>query len=342
MNYHVFMIYDWSKHGTCCLRPSPEPEFERFLIVLDHAVPANLLMRQYRPTPLRPSDHPYASVWSDLREVSFTQGFLDVEGVRTRFLASGSPDKPLLLLLHGVSGHAEAYSRNLGPHGDHFWTVAIDMLGHGWTDKPDLQYQVKDYADHVLAVIRTLGRDRCLISGESLGGWVATYLAVHHPEVVERLALNTAGGWTAHPQVMERLKTLSNQAAEDPSWERVRTRLEFLMCDKTMVNDDLIESRRAIFAQVGFDETMKRIMCLQDMAIRRPNMITEQQYRSIAAPTLVLWTSHDPTATPDEGKQIADMIPNSRFEVMNRCGHWPQFEDAQTFNRLHIDFLLGR
>jgi hypothetical protein len=63
---------------------------------------------------------------------------------------------------------------------------------------------------------------------------------------VEKLVLNTAGGWTAHPQVMERLKSLSNQAASDPSWERIKTRLEFLMYDKSMVYDDLIETRRSI------------------------------------------------------------------------------------------------
>jgi 2-hydroxy-6-oxonona-2,4-dienedioate hydrolase len=178
-----------------------------------------------------------------------------------------------------------------------------------------------------------------MLTGESLGGWVSTYLAVHHPGAVEKLVLNTAGGWTAHPHVMERLKTLSNEAASDPSWSRIKTRLEFLMCDKSMVSDDLIETRRAIYAQPGFADTMKRIMCLQEMEIRRPNMITEAQYRSIKAPTLVVWTSHDPTATPDEGKQISDMIPSAKYVVMNRCGHWPQFEDADEFNRIHIDFL---
>ncbi len=283
----------------------------------------------------------FASVWSDLADVAFSQGYLDANGVRTRYLSAGSPDKPLLLLLHGVGGHAEAYSRNLGPHAEHFWVVAIDMLGHGWTDKPAIDYQVADYAAHVLDVMAALGRDRAHISGESLGGWVATHLAVHHPHVVDRLVLNTSGGWTAHPEVMARLKTLSNEAASDPSWARIRTRLEFLMCDKSMVSDDLIETRRAIYAQPGFADTMKRIMCLQDMEVRRPNMITEAQYRSIAAPALVVWTSHDPTATPEEGAQIAAMIPGARYVVMNQCGHWPQFEDADTFNGLHIAFLRG-
>ncbi len=284
----------------------------------------------------------FSSVWSDFRGVSFSQGYLDAGGVRTRFIQSGDPDKPLVLALHGVGGHAEAYSRNFGPHGEHFWFVAIDMLGHGWTGKPALDYQVKDYAAHVIAVMDVLGRKTAVLTGESLGGWVATYLAVHHPERVEKLVLNTAGGWTAHPQVMERLKRLSNEAASDPSWERIKARLEFLMFDKRKVSDDLIETRRAIYAQPGFAETMKRIMCLQEMDIRRPNMITESQYRSISAPSLVIWTSHDPTATPEEGKQISDMISGARYVVMHECGHWPQFEDADNFNRLHIDFLLGR
>lgn len=285
---------------------------------------------------------PHSSIWTDLRQVSFTQGFLDAGGIRTRYVATGSPDRPLLLLLHGTGGHAEAYSRNLGPHGAHFHTVAIDCIGHGWSDKPDRPYEIADYADHVLAVMRALGRDRAHISGESLGGWIATHLAVHHPEAVDRLVLNTAGGWTAHPDVMARIVALSSEAARDPTPERIRARLEFLMHDTSLVNDDLIETRRAIYAQPGFPEAMRRILCLQDMPTRRRNMITAEQYASIAAPTLVIWTSHDPTATPEEGRRIAEMIPGARYVVMNGCGHWPQFENAAEFNRLHLDFLLGR
>ena len=284
----------------------------------------------------------FSSVWSDLTGVVFQQGYLDAGGLKTRYISSGSPDKPLLLLLHGVGGHAEAYSRNFGPHGEHFWTVAIDMLGHGWTDKPAINYELPDYASHILNVLHSLGRESAHISGESLGGWVATWMAVHYPHVVNRLVLNTAGGWTAHPEVMARIRKLSNEAASDPTWARIRTRLEFLMYDKATVSDDLIETRRAIYAQPDFGETMARIMCLQDMEIRRPNMITEAQYRAIDKPTLVVWTSHDPTATPAEGKEIADMIPGAKYVVMNQCGHWPQFEDPALFNKLHIDFLLGK
>ncbi len=284
----------------------------------------------------------HQSIWTDLREVSFNQGYINAGGDRTRYLSSGSPDKPLLLLLHGTAGHAEAYSRNIGPHGDHFWTVAIDFIGHGWSDKPSVNYEIKDYAQQVLSVLAALGRKSAFISGESLGGWVATYLAIHHPEVVDRLVLNTAGGWTAHPEVMARLKMLSMKAVTEPTRTLIRERLEFLMHDKTKVNEDLIEVRRAIYSQPAFAEAMEKILCLQEMDIRRRNMFTVEQYASISMPTLVIWTSHDPTATPEEGKTIAEMIPEARYIVMNNCGHWPQFEDADTFNKIHIGFLQGR
>lgn len=284
----------------------------------------------------------HESVWSDLTGVGFAQGFLDAGGIRTRYIASGSPEQPLLLLLHGTGGHAEAYSRNLAAHGEHFWTVAIDLIGHGWSDKPDHGYEVADYGAHVLAVMAALGRETAHISGESLGGWVAAWVALHHPDKVGRLVLNTAGGWTAHPEVMERIKRLSMDAVRDPNPARIRSRLEFLMHDISKVNDDLVETRRAIYAQPGYVEVMERILCLQDMDVRRRNMFSNEETGRITAPALVLWTSHDPTATPEEGGRIAALLPDARFTVMNECGHWPQFEDADRFNALHLDFLHAR
>ena len=284
----------------------------------------------------------YNSLWSDLTQVQFSQGHLDAGGIRTRYISSGSPDKPLLLLLHGTGGHAEAYSRNFAAHGQHFWTVAVDLIGHGWSDKPASGYEIPDYGRHVLAILQALGREKAHISGESLGGWVAAWVALNHPDRVARLVLNTSGGWTAHPEVMERIKRLSMEAVRDPSPERIRSRLEFLMHDISKVNDDLVETRRAIYAQPGYAEVMEQVLCLQEMDIRRRNMFSDEDTRKIESPALVLWTSHDPTASPEEGKRIAELLPDSHYVVMNGCGHWPQFEDAEKFNQLHLDFLLGR
>lgn len=289
-------------------------------------------------------DHPvqaYSSIWSDLQGVSFCQGWLDVPGMRTRYLRAGDPSKSPLILLHGTGGHAEAYVRNLGAHADHFDTWAIDMIGHGWSDKGTGELEISHYVHHLLAVIEALGFKKVSISGESLGGWVATRLAIDHPHLVERLVLNTTGGSQADAAVMERIKTVSLRAAEDPSWEVIKARLEWLMADKSKVNDDLIAARRAIYMQPGMVDAIRRGLALQDMETRLRNLITAEDYARITCPTLVLWTSHDPTASVEQGRWIASAIPGAQFTVMDGCGHWPQFEDAETFNRIHLAFLLG-
>jgi len=283
----------------------------------------------------------FESIWSDLQGVAFSQGYLDVAGVRTRYLHAGDKSKPTLVLLHGSGGHAEAYVRNLAAHAEHFSTWSIDMLGHGYTDKPGHPLEVSHYVDHLIAFFDTIGAQKVYLSGESLGGWVASRAAADHPERIERLVLNTAGGSQADPEVMKRIITLSMAAVEDPTWETVQARIKWLMADKSKDYDDIVASRQHIYQLPGFVGAMSDIMALQDPVIRQRNLMGPNEYGAIKAPTLVLWTSDDPTADVSEGRRISEMIPGATFVVMPDCGHWPQYEDPDTFNKLHIDFLLG-
>ncbi|WP_156803244.1 alpha/beta fold hydrolase, partial [Mycobacterium gordonae] len=173
----------------------------------------------------------FESVWSDLQGVAFSQGYLTAGGIRTRYLQAGDPSLPVLILLHGSGGHAEAYVRNLAAHAEHFWTWSIDMLGHGYTDKPGHPLEIRHYVEHLMAVVGTIGAERIHLSGESLGGWVAARAAIDHPAVIDRLVLNTAGGSQADPVVMKRIIALSMAAAEDPTWETVQARIKWLMAD---------------------------------------------------------------------------------------------------------------
>lgn len=282
------------------------------------------------------------SFWADLRAGAFSQGYLDAAGIRTRYLHAGTRGKPPLILIHGTGGHAEAYTRNLVAHGEHFDTYAIDLVGHGWSDKPLAPYEIPVYVEHLRAVLDALGFERAHLSGESLGGWVAARFALEHPQRVDRLVLNTTGGATFDLAVMERIRTLSTAAVENPSWETIKARLEWLMADPAVVTDDLIACRQAIYAQPAMRAAMPHILCLQEPDIRRRNNLTDAQWAAIHAPTLVLWTDKDPTGAVSVGERIAGLIPHARLEVMQRCGHWPQFEDAPRFNALHIGFLQGR
>ena len=215
----------------------------------------------------------FESVWSDLQGVPCSQGYLDAGGVRTRYLHAGDTSKPTLVLLHGSGGHAEAYVRNLESHAEHFSTWSIDMLGHGYTDKPGHPLEIAHYLDHLLAFFDAIGVDRVHLSGESLGGWVAARAASDHPDRIERLVLNTAGGSQADPEVMKRIITLSMAAVEDPTWETVQARIKWLMADKSKDYDDIVASRQRIYRQPGFVAAMSDIMALQDPEIRARNLL---------------------------------------------------------------------
>ncbi|GCE44815.1 alpha/beta hydrolase [Rhodococcus sp. USK10] len=283
----------------------------------------------------------HESIWSDLQGVPFEQGYLVADGVRTRYLHAGDRSKPALVLLHGSGGHAEAYVRNMEAHAKHFSTWAIDMLGHGYTDKPGHPIEIKHYVQHLMSVLDAIGAPRAHLSGESLGGWVVARAAIDHPERVERLVLNTAGGSQADPVVMNRIRTLSMDAATDPSWDKVAARIVWLMADKSKTYDDIVASRLKVYQQENYPAAMSDSLALQDPVIRERNLLSAGDYGRITAPTMVLWTSDDPTADVTEGRRIASMIPGAQFVVMDGCGHWPQYEDASAFDRLHVDFLRG-
>ena len=132
------------------------------------------------------------------------------------------------------------------------------------------------------------------------------------------------------------------EAAKDPAWERVKARLEWLMADPAMVTDDLIKTRQAIFQQPDWLRACEANMALQNLEIRKRNMLTDEALRAIQAPALVLWTTKDPSGPVNEARRITSLIPNAQLAVMDNCGHWPQYEDTETFNKIHLDFLLGR
>ena len=269
-----------------------------------------------------------------------TRHFSSFDGTRLALhrVGEGRP----LILLHGTGGHAECFTRNLAAHGEYFATWAIDMIGHGWSEKPDYDYEIDTYVEHLRDVLDALGLERAHVSGESLGGWVAARFALKYPQHVERLVLNTTGGATMIPKVMEKIKKSTRAAVENPTWDTVKMRLEWLMADPKAVTDDLIACRKAIYEQPGFGEALEHILVLQAPATRKRNNLTDEEWGAIRHPTLVLWTSHDPTADDTVGERIAGLIPNATYALMNNCGHWPQFEDPQVFNRIHIDFLLGK
>src|SRR5436305_10308864 len=74
------------------------------------------------------------SIWVHLLGASVN--YVDAKGMRTRYFEAGSGEP--LIMLHGSGGHAEAYHCNVVPLGQDFRAIALDLAGHGFTDRhPD-------------------------------------------------------------------------------------------------------------------------------------------------------------------------------------------------------------
>ncbi len=280
------------------------------------------------------------NLWPTIANGSVRLSFVQAGPVRTRYVEAGDSEaKEAVVFLHGTGGHLEAFHRNLLPHAAHFRTIAIDMLGHGYTDKPDHDYEIKHYVTHLLDVCDALGLKRIHLHGESMGGWIAAQFAMDHPDRTASLTLNTAGGFNTDPEVMKRVYNITMKAVSEPTPDSVRKRLEWLMHDHSMVTQDLVEMRMGIYTQPGFVRTMEHILCLQHMETRMRNVLTEETLGGIKAPTLVIWTDHDPTAPIATGERFQRSIPDATLVIINDCAHWPQWEKPDEFNQLHLEFL---
>jgi 2-hydroxy-6-oxonona-2,4-dienedioate hydrolase len=280
----------------------------------------------------------HLSIWGELATVEHELRFVDVGGVRTRVLRAGhGPD---LILLHGTGGHLEAYARDIAGLAADFRVTAYDMVGHGWSDTPDHPYTIDVLSGHLIGLMEALGIERAHLSGESLGGWVVAWTAAHHPDRVDRLVLNTPGNIANKPAVMARMRDSTMAAVLDPSDQTVRRRVEFLFHHKEMVTDELVGLRRAVYARPGFVQAMTNTLVLQDPVVRKDFAWGPEWVGQVTAPTLLLWTEHDPTGGLDEAALLLDWLPDARLHVIADAGHWPQWEKAGEYLRTHRDFLL--
>jgi 2-hydroxy-6-oxonona-2,4-dienedioate hydrolase len=69
--------------------------------------------------------------------------------------------------------------------------------------------------------------------------------------------------------------------------------------------------------------------------------LTEEQVRSVKAPTLILWGKYDELANPAGADRLEKAIPGAKKVIIDDCGHMPQLEKADEFNRLVREFLTG-
>jgi 2-hydroxy-6-oxonona-2,4-dienedioate hydrolase len=284
-------------------------------------------------------------MWNTLQGVAFQQTYIDAGGIRTRSITAGSG--PVLIFLHGTGGHAEAYVRNIEAHARHFTVHAIDMVGHGYSDMPAIDYSPQHYVDHLLAFIDAIGAAKVSISGESLGAQVAAWFALQHPARVDKIVMNT--GMLLPPDEdgkkdLSDLLERSRKASGSPDRDTIRTRLRWLVHKDHSVTEELITARKLIYDQPGRAAVIRQIAEQSIGALLDPAVAEKwnnpKLLRELSVPTLVLWTRYNPGQLVPLAEEGAALIPNAELVVLEHSAHWPQWEEADEFNRVHIEFLL--
>jgi 2-hydroxy-6-oxonona-2,4-dienedioate hydrolase len=283
----------------------------------------------------------YRSLWTELRQVAFRQAWIDAGGVSTRYAEAGPPGAPPLVMLHGTGGHWETFAANLETHSRHFRCIALDMVGNGFSDKPDRDYEVPVYVDHVLATMDALGVVQASFIGVSLGSWVSAKLALDHPERADKLIFLSTSGLVATRDNMARIRTERTKAVADPSWASIKAMFDHLIEDERNRIPDLIALRQAIYRLPEMKDAIDHILILQDPDVRDRNLLSDEQWKSITAPALVVASGKDHNEYENTSRRVATLMPNAQLLEMPHVKHWPHFEDPETFNQASLNFLLG-
>ena len=278
------------------------------------------------------------TIWNDLLGLEFEVRHVDAKGVKTRALIAGEGED--VIMMHGTSGHMEAFTRNIRSHVEAgFRCHSIDALGHGFTDKPDYNFEIPRYVEHVINYMDAMGIDKAHLAGESLGGWTSAILALNHPERVRSLQLIAAGGTKANPEIMERLIKSTTAAVMEEDKDLTRKRLQLLMHDNADATEELVDVRYTIYHQPAFQKNLHNLLCLQNMEIRQRNMMRPEQLQQIKVPTLIIWGRNNPFGEVPEATKMHEAIEGSRLELFDECGHWPQHERPELYNPLAIAFM---
>jgi len=236
---------------------------------------------------------------------------------------------PALLLLHSLGLSGDAWSKVLEPLAQSYAIYALDMLGHGYSDKPPRNYLIGDYAQSVVAFADKLGLERIILCGNSVGALIALEVAATHPTRVAELILVGCPAWDAW-QRMERLTIAALDY--DVEGNPLPPSVTKLAMHYTQVTPELLEwvSQQRARAGIWMKKTLIAIG-LYDVIPKLP---------MVKCPTLVLFGSQD--ILREQEKILLEGIKGARHAVVENAGHLPQIDNPQGFLREVNQFLSSR
>jgi pimeloyl-ACP methyl ester carboxylesterase len=268
---------------------------------------------------------------------------------RLSYQECGPLEGPTVLLLHGLASDSDTWDRALLPLAEcGVHVLALDLLGHGLSDKPVGGYTLDDFADSLEQFLSALGVDAVTLGGHSLGGAIAIHFGYHHPARVERLVLVAAGGLgrEVHPAL---------RAASVPGADRVlglamQPRMQRLYGHRQvhralrLTSDNLVNLRRTrrslgnVEGRAVFFSALRSVIA---PAGQRGSFL-EMRYLAEHVPTLLVWSERDPVIPLAHAQATHAQLPGSRLVVVPGGGHEPHRRHPDAFAAAVADFVLGR
>jgi pimeloyl-ACP methyl ester carboxylesterase len=257
-----------------------------------------------------------------------------VLGFKLHYLEAGSG--PAVVLLHGLGGDGSRWRPNVEPLAKDFHVFALDQIGFGQSDKPLANYNTGMLAEFLVEFLKAVNIPKASLVGNSMGAGVALYTAVHYPQVVERIVLADGGGFRAAnaaspaPMTSEALRRRHLQ--NSTTREETREFFRILFHDKSLVTEKMVDEQLVMRLRSAFTITK-----MQEAGDR--GSLAEQQVRGVKTPTLIVWGKYDELANPAGADRLEQTIPGAKKVIIDNCGHMPQLEKADEFNRIVREFL---
>jgi len=265
--------------------------------------------------------------------------FVTVSGMRIHYLDWGSPEKPPLIMLHGIGRVAHTFD-HIAPHfASKYHVMAIDMRGHGdsgWD--PMGAYLVEDYVKDIEGLADQLRLRNIVIWGNSTGGRVAQVFAGLHPDVVAAVISEDVGP--------ERPSQLADNVArqlkqEDATgWATEEELLIQLKSSYPRTSEEILRS----YSHYGTKKRADgRVIWKRDPAIANGFVPTElwRFVRQIKPPIIYILGGRStvvPAATQEELKKA---LPQAEIAIIPGAGHYPSEESPAEFFAV-VDKFLSR
>jgi pimeloyl-ACP methyl ester carboxylesterase len=261
--------------------------------------------------------------------------FVQLEGAKLHVLelgAAASVDQLPIVLIHGASGNLEELRLAIGQRlAASRRVILLDRPGHGWSERPGgvADASPARQAALIAAALDRIGVARFVLLGHSLGGTVASALALAFPTRVVGLVLLAPvthpwkGGLTWYNAV------LSTPVLGPIFAHTIAVPLALLLLKRGVASVFAPQPPPADFVRRAAIRLLLRpaqfLANAQDIAALKPFVAAQApRYGEIGIPTVILTGTADTTVSPHiHARAIAAVIPHARLIMLTGIGHMP-------------------